>query len=479
MKYRIIKKLIAYFIAVLLIFSLILSSILLIIGKESLQNTYKDLVLKRATNTSESLSKNIDLLEFSNLTMGSKRMGMKDGEKHMGRRYLKIVNDILKDKVILIDKEGKNPDTGEVWKDPNVSDDFKDKIIEEIFNGNNLSEIHNIGPKNNMVLAASPVKDTSGNIKYGLIVMDNQERVRFFINYGIKYFFIALVISIIIIAFLSRFLAGRFITPILDLTSMVRQMKEGNYNIRSNNKSLDEIGVLSRDLDELALRLNEAKVNMDNLELMRKDFISSLSHELKTPVTVLKGSIDSLKEGFVVKDSIEDTYDLIGQEVITLERLINDLMELTSLQNPNFSIRKEELVMSDVVNDAIRSMRKRARDKGISIEYNKIEEAFIFNGDYTRLKQLITILLDNALKFSKEGSNIIIKEEKPYSLSIINFGKGIGEKEAKDIFLPFHKDELSKGKGLGLSIAKEISRLHNLTLEAIPSADKAIFKIYF
>ena len=153
----------------------------------------------------------------------------------------------------------------------------------------------------------------------------------------------------------------------------------------------------------------------------------------------------------------------------SLERLVGDLLELTRLQNPGFTLQKETLDVTEAFQDAVRQMQIMAETKHIEIIAD-FHQPLIMEGDYGRLRQLLIILLDNAVKFSPEKSFITVEQQvtpKGWQVSVTDQGCGISPEELPHIFDKFRTNrgqENRQGTGLGLAIAQEIAQRHGLRL---------------
>lgn len=202
-------------------------------------------------------------------------------------------------------------------------------------------------------------------------------------------------------------------------------------------------------------------------EKLRRDFVSNVSHELKTPVTVIRCSLEAIHENVINDPEHIKEYNLtMLNEARHLERLVGDLLDLSRLQNPDFSIDKNEISLCDVIDDVTRSVSKIATAKNIAIKVNKDGSPCLFYGDYGRLRQMLMIILDNAIKFSQDGG-IVELSLKNNALSVKDYGNGIPKEDLPHIFDRFYKsrDESNKqGTGLGLPIAKEIADRHNIII---------------
>ena len=283
---------------------------------------------------------------------------------------------------------------------------------------------------------------------------------------------ISLSISVGLVFILSMILANKFVKPLNRMEQVTKKMSEGNYAIRTNIKQKDEIGSLAIHIDELAVKLDESTKYMEHVEQSRKDFMTKIAHELRTPVTVIRGSLEALKDG-IIEDPIkvQEYYLQMLKDSIHLERMINDLLELSRLQNPDFKIEKANENIIDIVQDAMRSLRSFIQNKNIQLIFNNDIDTYIQKVDYARIRQMFVIVLDNAIKFSKENEIIeitIIKSNKHLKIYIKDYGSGIKSEDMQNIFQKFYSTssiQNENGSGLGLAIAKEIADRHFIKLQ--------------
>jgi signal transduction histidine kinase len=280
-------------------------------------------------------------------------------------------------------------------------------------------------------------------------------------------------LSMLLALFLALLLAigfsYSFTRPLNKMNRMAALLATGDYTARTEVENKDEIGALARTLDVLSEQLHEASLEQDKLEKLRRDFISNISHELRTPVTVLKGSLEALCDKVVSEENEVEKYQQeMLRESIYLERLVNDLLELSRLQSSDFGIDVRAIDLCDVIRDAGRFGQKLAKKYDRSLCVSLDEEVWPMQGDYARLRQLLIILLDNALKFSCPETTVEISLQKGI-LRVDNYGEPIAAAEIPYLFERFHKsrDEKNKtGTGLGLPIARQIAARHGWMLEA-------------
>ncbi len=266
-------------------------------------------------------------------------------------------------------------------------------------------------------------------------------------------------------ALLAVLLSLSFARPLDRMKATALKLTAGDYTAKTGVAQKDEIGKLATAMDGLSDRLLEAEQAAARQEKLRRNFLSNVSHELRTPVTVLRGSLEALCEGVVTApEQVAEYHGQMLKETLSLQRLVNDLMDLARLQNVDFPIEDAPISLSDILSDALHSAGQLARQKHITLTRQFPPEAVPYTGDYGRLKQMFLIILDNAVKFSPENSTVTVTLT-PHSITIQDEGVGISAEDLPLIFDRFHKtrSEANKqGSGLGLAIAKQIAQRHHM-----------------
>lgn len=286
---------------------------------------------------------------------------------------------------------------------------------------------------------------------------------------GKEMLLISLIVATLLAALVISVSARQFTKPIRKMNRVAIELAKGDYQIKTKVYQDDEIGQLAQNLDKLAEKLALSSEESAKLEKLRQDFIVNISHELRTPVTVIRGSLEALRDGVIPDETVPEYYNTLFNESVHLQRLVNDLLELSRLQNIDFDIRKEPLNLADVLEEVRRSMENVAKKKNIKIRLNLDIPGYAMDGDYVRLRQMLINLMDNAIKFSPEDSEILLrlwKEDDFIKMSVKDFGQGMNEEQINHIFDRFYKQDLNNpnGVGLGLSIVHEIARRHDFQL---------------
>lgn len=257
--------------------------------------------------------------------------------------------------------------------------------------------------------------------------------------------------------------------PIQQIAHATKELAKGNYTARTCVQDTTELGELAQETDLLAGELELARQERSKMEQMQQDYISNISHELRTPVAVIRSSLEAVCDGVVKGEKAAQYLRQMLAESISLQRLVNDMLELSRLQNMDFPIKKASMDLCLALEDAVRAVRVLAQEKQVRVQYEKSRVEWPMEGDYGRLRQMFVAVLDNAIKYSQDGGHIQVETEAgPEEMHIIvrDFGCGILEEDQAHIFEKFYRSTQNqeKGSGLGLAIAKSIAQRHQITI---------------
>lgn len=323
----------------------------------------------------------------------------------------------------------------------------------------------------NIVTIGMPVQGINNEVA-GCILMnalvENQKEV---VDSSWRLIIISGAIALAI-AFLTTLLYVRTLSnPILKIRRTALELADGNYEVTTEVKRRDEIGDLAITIDFLSVKLKENEIERKNLDQMRFDFFANVSHELRTPITVVRAYTESLVDGVVTDpEKVRHYYQRMLGECQGMERLVGDLLLLSKMQNPDFTVEKEPVNLVQIFEDLKKRTWAIGKEKNITADVYTELPVVMMLGDYDRLRQMFLVILDNAVKFSPENSVVHIRVtcEEQILVSIRDEGIGISEEEQKYIFEKFYKSRLrqnAKGSGLGLAIAKQIAIKHGGTIE--------------
>lgn len=212
---------------------------------------------------------------------------------------------------------------------------------------------------------------------------------------------------------------------------------------------------------------------LKRLEKMRKDFVANVSHELKTPLTSIRGFSETLLDGAKEVPELRDQFlDIIQKEATRMQMLVEDLLELSRLERDDFKLEFEAVNVNQLVDDVCLVLSQKAEKKSIRLERHHDGDVTL-QADLNRMKQVIMNLVANAINYSPEGSQVDVTvdvREESYVLIVKDNGIGIASKEVSRIFERFYRVDKARsrnsgGTGLGLAIVKHIVDLHHATID--------------
>ena len=238
----------------------------------------------------------------------------------------------------------------------------------------------------------------------------------------------------------------------------------------------------SRDFRELDLVLNQMMDRIAELFKKEKQFISNVSHELLTPIALLKSRFENLLQN---ESLDENAFDKIAGSLKTLDmlkKIINNLLLISRIENNQYEAN-EEINFYEIIKDVEEDLQDRIEDKGIQF-VNKMKNDLAFRGNKTLLHILIYNLVTNAIKYNKQDGSIIVNDgfvQNQYFISIADSGIGMSASQIENIFNRFARvNSDQEGQGLGLAIAKSIAVFHHIEIKVISNINEGtIFTLYF
>ena len=498
MKNKIALKLTLYFAAALLIFALVVGSSFRFLFWQHTEALKRAEFEQRAVKIAQAM---VDTRE--QVTAWQERMAQKqadEGEKEGKRQeqrpgggggqfggwgyasMLRFLSSSAADDVWIVDLEN-NLEVSDHKGGPSRIITYKDlppdadKVVKEAFRGKTVFG-QGFSPLLQVptLTVATPIQDKNGAIIGVVLLHSPLSGMEEAAGQGMKILWVSAGIALLLASVFSLLFSLKFTKPLNMMKRTAEEMAEGDYAVRSGVQQNDEIGELGKALDILGERLELASQESAKLDQLRKDFIANISHELRTPVTVIRGSLEAICDKVVdTPEQIEEYHRQMLSESIFLQRLINDLLDLSRLQNHNFQIEKTQLNLCDVVQDVVRSSQHIGKRKAINVEIKSDVDIYPFNGDYGRLRQMLMIFLDNAIKFSPLGSTVEVLLTGNV-LKVVDHGCGIPAKDLPHVFERFYKTRVEtnkSGTGLGLAIAKEIAERHDIKVSMTSEPDVA------
>ncbi|MFN2512086.1 MAG: sensor histidine kinase [Pyrinomonadaceae bacterium] len=206
---------------------------------------------------------------------------------------------------------------------------------------------------------------------------------------------------------------------------------------------------------------------LEKLERVRQEFLSNVSHELKTPLTAIVAFVETLEAGALDdRENSERFLEIIRKNAARMQNLIDDILELSAIEAGNVRVKVEEIELSPLLNDVIMSLAAKASSRGITVT-NQVPADTLVSADPRRLEQMLSNLVDNAIKFNRDGGMVTIGCESGTRTRILvkDTGEGIPAQHLERLFERFYRVDRARsremgGTGLGLAIVKHLARAH-------------------
>ncbi|WCF10921.1 HAMP domain-containing histidine kinase [Paenibacillus thiaminolyticus] len=273
----------------------------------------------------------------------------------------------------------------------------------------------------------------------------------------------ALLVVIVGVSFFSVFMANSLSRPLMRIKQIATRMRTGDLSTRV------ALANPTTEIDEVGLALNHLADALEQQDKLRKNLTADIAHELRTPLATIQSHIEAFQDG--VWQATPDKLEVCHEQVIRLVKLIHDLEKLTAAENPMLQLQKNKVCLNEVIQDSVKTVTGQFDNKNISMDIEQDHDVFL-SGDYGRLVQVFVNLLNNAYKYTNEGSiHLVISEEPPYAkVTITDTGTGIDPAELPFIFERFYRGEKSRsrktgGAGIGLAIVKAIVEAHGGSIE--------------
>ena len=268
-------------------------------------------------------------------------------------------------------------------------------------------------------------------------------------------FTIAIVFAGVIIWFISK----KITAPLREMNQVAMHYAKGDFSKTVQNKSNDEVGQLVKTFTFMAEELN-------HLENRRKQFISNVSHDLRSPLTSIKGFIIALLDGTIPDNRRLHYYRLMKDETERMIKLVNDTLDMTQLEEGHSEILRTEYNLTEQINRIIHMLEPHFVKKNLEIRFHADSEYVVY-ADKGRIEQVMVNLLQNAVQFSNKNALIdiyIIRDGSYVKVMIQDYGEGIEKDQLDLIWKRFYKVDEARtsksGVGLGLAIVKSILDLH-------------------
>lgn len=311
-----------------------------------------------------------------------------------------------------------------------------------------------------------------GSLIGRVMIYDSNSRILPFIAA-----FAGLILAFVIIGLAMK---RWMIKPLEKLSMSAREMAKGDFDVKLPSSPIAEIVEVRDGFNVMVTGLKESFQKQAELENERRFMIAAVAHDLRTPLFALRGYLDGLEQGIARSPEKIDKYVAVCKEKSAqLDRLVEDLFTFSRTEYFENELNQHPVDLSQVIKQSVQSIRLQAQQKNISI----VERAFGNNGtirgDAHLLERAVNNLLDNALRHTPDGGEIVVqcdRQEDKITFTIQDTGKGFSEEELHHVFEPLYRGDVSRsrstgGSGLGLTISQKIMRQHGGDLTAANHSD--------
>lgn len=284
--------------------------------------------------------------------------------------------------------------------------------------------------------------------------------------------FVAIIVILIFTSLmLTQWIHKGVFEPINELNVAMRKIKEGNFDYVLETDAKGEIGDLYRNYEDMRLRLKESTEENIQHEKQNKELVSNISHDLKTPITAIKGYVEGIMDGVADTPEKMDRYiRTIYNKANEMDRLINELTFYSKIDTNRIPYTFNKIHISDYFEDCVDELSVELESSGVSLTYfNYLEEDAVVIADAEQLKRVINNIVSNSLKYMDKPKGVInirLRDVGDFiQIEIEDNGKGIAQKDLANIFERFYRTDASRnsskgGSGIGLSIVKKIMEDH-------------------
>ena len=312
-----------------------------------------------------------------------------------------------------------------------------------------------------MTLTA-PVKDGEGNIIAALFLHTDMSRI----NASIRQVWMDVLLYscvAVLTAFLSvSYITGRITKPIIDMNATVLRFSKGAFNLRIPAQGQDEVAQLGKSFNLMADALN-------NLEEARRSFVANVSHELRSPLTSMRGFLEAMQDGTIPQEEAPKYLAIVIDENRRMTNMVNDLLDLARIESGQTVLHLSPFDINELIARTLLTFEARIDAAKIEVQLDFSEEHCYVEADADQIAQVLRNLIDNAIKFTPGGGRLRLSTEPERKLvwvRVSDSGKGVAKEDIPYLFDRFYKAEKAhtpgnqSGTGLGLSIVKRIIEAH-------------------
>ncbi len=385
------------------------------------------------------------------------------------QRKIETLAEKLDLRITVVDVQGKV--LGDSEEAPSLMKNHKDRleIMRAVKDGFGQSTRFSDTLNYNMKYVAVRVDDSGkmlGVVRFALPLSDVQLRIQHIYRVVLLGAIVAVVIALTVAYFLSRSITF----PISQMQEAAERIAKGDFSGKVAIKSKDELGELAKSLNIMAAELQQKIENLKQMDRVRTDFVANVSHELKTPLTLIKGYIETLQDRAINDPEKAGKFiSIIKEHTNRLENIIEDLLSLSELELSKGCLNKTEIDLRKLIDEVVLSFGYALDTKRHTLSIDQQGDDFRIKADRDKIEQVIVNLIDNAVKYTIEAGQInisLVEQQNEITFTVRDNGIGIPGEDIERVFERFYRVDKARsrelgGTGLGLGIAKHIVMAHN------------------
>lgn len=318
----------------------------------------------------------------------------------------------------------------------------------------------------NMVTLGVPWRAGDGRVRGAVLLHISIDQLQVDYSDMIRNSAIAAAVALLTGTALAYVISRRQAAPLQQINQAVTQFAAGNFESRVDIRGDDELAQLGRSFNQMA-------ADLDNLESSRRSFVASVSHELRSPLTCIGGYVEGMLDGTIAPEEQKRYLEVVKSETNRLSKLVSELLDLSRFESGKFPLSISRFDVNELIVVEMLKFEQRLEEKHIDVEINFHDKQCFVNADADRIRQVVTNLVDNAVKFVNESGTLEVETLTVDALCYVtvkNSGPAISPEDLPFIFDRFYKADKAHtsgmGTGLGLSIVKRILEQHGQKIKA-------------
>ena len=393
-----------------------------------------------------------------------------------------------------------------IYSSQREGDMFLDRIQEGFIGNKNIKKKDILYKSDNYTIILHNTPQNSSFIEGFGYCSDNQTIVimstpvaglKESVNISNKFLIYVAIIGFIITVIITFLITKMITSPILQLAEISNKMGKLDFTARYDGKRSDEIQTLGQNMNYMSDRLKKAisKLQEANevlkedikrkeaIDEMRKDFIANVSHELKTPIALIQGYAEGLNEGLCEDEESRKYYtEVIMDESEKMNKMVKQLLTLSSLESGNSILHKENFNMTSLTEGVLSSISILIGEKNVKVDFDTSRDVFLYADEF-KIEEVVTNYISNAIHHVNDNGTIKIdvsEDERNVYFSVYNTGNQIPEKDLANVWEKFFKVDKAHsrsygGSGIGLSIVKAIVEAHGGAVKVVNKSDGVEF----